>query len=52
MSDMEMLDWLQADNQRLQYVYWRRENEDCSIRAAIEWLVRRWVAEQEDESSQ
>jgi hypothetical protein len=39
MMDTERLDWLGADASRLQDVYWRMQNEDESLREAIDALV-------------
>lgn len=39
MTDEERLDWLDDNHTRLQDVYWRMENEGCSLRDAIDWLA-------------
>lgn len=35
----EMLDWLNANPQRLQDVYGRVQNENCSVREAITFFM-------------
>lgn len=37
-TDTSRLDWLQADSERLKDVFYRSENEEESIREAIDWL--------------
>jgi hypothetical protein len=40
MGDPERLDWLAANPSRLQDVYWRLQNEDDSLREAIDYFMR------------
>lgn len=40
MSDSDRLDWLEADESRLEDVRGRVNNEGASIREAIDWLAQ------------
>jgi hypothetical protein len=40
MDDSDRIDWLAANRGRLKDVYWRLENEDTTIREAIDFFVR------------
>jgi hypothetical protein len=41
MDDSDRIDWLAANRGALKDVYWRLENEDTTIREAIDFFVRR-----------
>jgi hypothetical protein len=40
MDDSDRIDWLAANRNALKDVYWRLENEDTTIREAIDFFVR------------
>ena len=40
MDDSDRIDWLAANRDALKDVYWRLENEDETIRQAIDFFVR------------
>lgn len=40
MSDTDCLNWLEQNPTRLQDVYWRVQNENETVRQAIEWLSK------------
>jgi hypothetical protein len=40
MDDSDRIDWLAANHSRLQDVYWRLENEEGTLRDAIDFFVR------------
>ena len=46
-TDQERLDWLQADHSRLQNVYWHIQNEDGTVRQAIDTLAELQAAQSE-----
>lgn len=40
-TDEERLDWFAQDNNRLENVRGRMNNEDCTLREAIDWFMDR-----------
>jgi hypothetical protein len=38
-TDTERLNWLEKDNSNLQDVYWHIENEEGTVREAIDWFM-------------
>lgn len=39
-NDHDRLDWLERNTQRLKDVYWRLENQEETLREAVDWLMR------------
>ena len=46
-EDKDRIDWLSQDESRLQDVYWRIQNENVTVREAIDWFCAMQKAEME-----